>query len=145
LWEGLESHDVDETYSDEVTRLTAAATRAEEEQRLARERAEAEEEEKEARERRAYELTKSEFNSISRDTLVPMLFRNKLTPLQSRVITDILVNRMGCRPEEILYTYYKASKSDTLVLKLKVLPMSAEEKETIRRILEHRGVTIPES
>ncbi|MDR1086668.1 MAG: hypothetical protein LBL16_00195 [Endomicrobium sp.] len=103
-----------------------------------------EEEDEEARERRVYELTKSEFNSNASSLLVTLLFRNKLTPLQARVVTDILVERMRCRPEEIPYTYYKFFSSSYLLCILSDSCTSAEERETIRRILEERGEDMTE-
>jgi hypothetical protein len=103
------------------------------------------EEEKEARERREYELTDLKFKNKDTHTLVPMLFSNKeLTTLERRIITDILVERLNCLPEEILYTFYDSLGSFALTFNLKIRCMSPEEEQVVRSILERKGVTIPE-
>jgi hypothetical protein len=92
-----------------------------------------------------YELTKSDFNSSTTTRLASILFKGKLPPLHTRVVTDILVERLGCPAEEIPYTYYKDCRSSYLLFILTLSYISAEEKQAARRILENRGETIPEN
>ncbi|MDR1086893.1 MAG: hypothetical protein LBL16_01380 [Endomicrobium sp.] len=102
-------------------------------------------ESEEARERREYEDYKSDLTSKDTHILVILLCRYNPEPLRVRVTTDILVERLGCQAEEILYTFYNTWSSSRLVGCLYGSLESAEEKQTIIRILEDRGETIPET
>jgi hypothetical protein len=94
---------------------------------------------------RLYEDYKSDLDTKNTGLLILILFRHNPEPLRARVITEILVERLRCRLEEILYTFYKDSSSSLLLSQLKNPFTSAKEKQAIRRILEDRGETIPES
>jgi hypothetical protein len=102
------------------------------------------EKEVEEKDRRLEEDYKSDLPSKDTHILVILLYRYNPEPRRGRVITDILVERLGCQAEEILYTFYNTWSSSRLVGCLSGSLESAEEKQTIIRILEDRGETIPE-
>jgi hypothetical protein len=99
----------------------------------------------EEREMGMYKGTKSGYALNDTTLLVIGLFRNNIKSIYADMITEVLVERLGCRPEEILYTFYKDCSSSDLLRELHNSYASEEETQVIRRILNERGETIPES